>query len=325
MSKYKIIQNSNKTISLPYSNGKVEVYQIEALINIPHLGVKIGDVGGWVEDESNLSQEGDCWIFKEGVVARESHIAGNAQVKGKSFLYNKSRLFDDASVENSTMDNSFMAQGCKAISSGLQNACFYEGVTLSSAITINVTAIHSIFKSSRVHAQKSCLVFWNENKKQPNLFEDTEFAYTSKRKANVRQRISVTGCRLIDIKSFKINSPLRMEFVETNKSFHLQTMKNLKSEANELKGLSKKEPLNLSERTNLSLRDSTITLSGYLLGSLVVIESKINTFGQLRNHQNGTLMLINVTMKEVSTIQKVSARDRTIEDMVLDGDSEYFI
>jgi len=115
-----------------------------------------------------------------------------------------------------------------------------------------------------------------------------------------------------------------MEFVETT-SCHIQTMKNLKNEANEMKGLNKKEPLNLDQRTHVSLRDSSITLSGYLLGSLVLVESKINTFGQLRNHQNGKLTLNNVVMKELSTIQKVSAGDRTIEDIVLDGEAEYFI
>lgn len=32
--------------------------------------VSVGDVGGWVESEKNLSQEGDAWVF------------GNAEVYG---------------------------------------------------------------------------------------------------------------------------------------------------------------------------------------------------------------------------------------------------
>ena len=30
--------------------------------------VKKGDLGGWIEKEDNLSQEGDCWVFGDAWV-----------------------------------------------------------------------------------------------------------------------------------------------------------------------------------------------------------------------------------------------------------------
>jgi len=38
--------------------------------------VRKGDLGGWVESESNLSQDGDGWIFSPGIVCRGGTIRG---------------------------------------------------------------------------------------------------------------------------------------------------------------------------------------------------------------------------------------------------------
>ena len=38
--------------------------RIRALVAIASVGVNVGDVGGWVEKESNLSQvSGDAWVY----------------------------------------------------------------------------------------------------------------------------------------------------------------------------------------------------------------------------------------------------------------------
>ena len=48
----------------------ITLRQIRALIAIPLFGVSVGDVGGWIEKEENLSQasdsawiSGDAWIY----------------------------------------------------------------------------------------------------------------------------------------------------------------------------------------------------------------------------------------------------------------------
>ena len=51
--KYKLTKNK-KTI------GEITVYQIEALKDFSNI--KKGDLGGWIEKESNLSHLGDCWV-----------------------------------------------------------------------------------------------------------------------------------------------------------------------------------------------------------------------------------------------------------------------
>ena len=39
------------------------LHRIQALVDF--LEVKAGDLGGWIEKEENLSQEGECWVYDE--------------------------------------------------------------------------------------------------------------------------------------------------------------------------------------------------------------------------------------------------------------------
>lgn len=55
------------------------VYRIKALKDFGN--VKKGDIGGSVENEDNLSQEGDCWIYDNAVACDNSIVCGNAVVK----------------------------------------------------------------------------------------------------------------------------------------------------------------------------------------------------------------------------------------------------
>ena len=44
----------------------VTLHRIRALKDFGN--VKAGDLGGWVEHEGNLSQDGDCWIYYPAIV-----------------------------------------------------------------------------------------------------------------------------------------------------------------------------------------------------------------------------------------------------------------
>lgn len=59
--------------------GKV-LRRIIATRDICKHGVVEGDLGGWVEGEHNLSQEGDCWIDFDGIVTGKTKITGDTLV-----------------------------------------------------------------------------------------------------------------------------------------------------------------------------------------------------------------------------------------------------
>ena len=70
-------------------NGKT-LYRIEALKDFND--VKKGDKGGFVEDEENLSQCDDCWIYDN------AEVFGKAKIRDKAMVYDNAMVCDDARV-----------------------------------------------------------------------------------------------------------------------------------------------------------------------------------------------------------------------------------
>ena len=61
------------------------VYRVRLLRDL--LDLHEGSLGGWIESESNLSQEGDCWVGNEAVlnnavIKDNAHVCGNSRVFG---------------------------------------------------------------------------------------------------------------------------------------------------------------------------------------------------------------------------------------------------
>jgi carbonic anhydrase/acetyltransferase-like protein (isoleucine patch superfamily) len=66
--------------------------------------VNAGDIGGWIEKESNLSHEGTCWVFDNAQVygnaqvLNNAHVFDNARVSGDARVYGSAQVFDNAHV-----------------------------------------------------------------------------------------------------------------------------------------------------------------------------------------------------------------------------------
>ena len=65
----------------------IEVYgtalhRIKALKDFGN--VKKGELGGYVESERNLSQEGNCWVYGNAEVYDNAEVCGNAKVFGNA-------------------------------------------------------------------------------------------------------------------------------------------------------------------------------------------------------------------------------------------------
>lgn len=88
-------------------------YQIKALKNFN--GITKGDLGGYVQNEHNLSQEGNCWlkdkarVYDNAQVLDNARIAGsaiicdNATVSGTALIYNTAKIYDNAKVFNASI------------------------------------------------------------------------------------------------------------------------------------------------------------------------------------------------------------------------------
>ena len=105
MKKYELT-NETKTLA----DGTV-LHRIRALRDIPRFGVKAGELGGFVEGENNLSQDGDAWV------------SGNAKVYGEAKVLDNAKVFGKAWVSDNAGGSGSVGVSGKAKVSG--NACVY--------------------------------------------------------------------------------------------------------------------------------------------------------------------------------------------------------
>ena len=76
----------------------IKLFRIRALKAIAQFDVKVGDLGGWVEKENNLSQDGDAWVSGNAMVYGDAWVYGDGDVmwfkntwsSGRWFTYTRS-------------------------------------------------------------------------------------------------------------------------------------------------------------------------------------------------------------------------------------------
>ncbi len=72
------------------------LYRIRALKDFGT--VKVGDLGGFVRSEDNLSQLGDCWVADDAQVYDQAMITDDAQILGRGHVYGHARVSDKGQV-----------------------------------------------------------------------------------------------------------------------------------------------------------------------------------------------------------------------------------
>lgn len=142
-------------------------YRIRALIDIPHWGVKAGDLGGLVENEECLSQDGTSWIDETSQVEKNVRIqrwvyVGEKTCIGGKVTIESTRIYDSSidmdGILNCTMiRNSKLYDAIEIIrditveDSELRNSTFYgngtikgsrlKGVAIEGLITIEASKV----------------------------------------------------------------------------------------------------------------------------------------------------------------------------------------
>ena len=84
---------TNESITL--DNG-TKLYHIRALKDFGD--VKAGEIGGYVQGEKNLSQEGNAWVYDDARVSGNAEVCGDARVFGNAWVSGNAWVYDDARV-----------------------------------------------------------------------------------------------------------------------------------------------------------------------------------------------------------------------------------
>ena len=93
MKKYKFT-GETKTIDLPF--GTVTLHRIKAVVEFGL--VKVGDLGGWIEKEENLSHEENAWVCGNAKVYDNAKVYGDAKVCGNAKVYGDAEVYGNAEV-----------------------------------------------------------------------------------------------------------------------------------------------------------------------------------------------------------------------------------
>ena len=74
MKKYELIENDFICLDDDYWRA----YRIRALVDF--ADVKAGDLGGYIQSEENLAQDGEAWVYEGAIVAGGVKVAGDVKV-----------------------------------------------------------------------------------------------------------------------------------------------------------------------------------------------------------------------------------------------------
>ena len=89
------------TESITNALGK-KLFRIKALVEFGD--VKAGELGGYVEKEGNVSQDGNAWVYEDAAVYGDARVYedaavyGDAKVCGDARVYGNAQVYGDARV-----------------------------------------------------------------------------------------------------------------------------------------------------------------------------------------------------------------------------------
>jgi carbonic anhydrase/acetyltransferase-like protein (isoleucine patch superfamily) len=74
----------------------ITLYQIRCIT--PFSNVTKGQLGGWIQSEANLNQDGNAWVSDNARVYGDARVYDNARIHGDVWVYDNARVSDNARV-----------------------------------------------------------------------------------------------------------------------------------------------------------------------------------------------------------------------------------
>lgn len=103
--KYKILYDQEKEVEVnsTETDGRImiKVYRIQSLRSFGKI--KKGALGGYIQSEENLSQEGNCWVYANCYVGINAQVLDNATVRGAgSYVIDSAKVYDNVVISDAS-------------------------------------------------------------------------------------------------------------------------------------------------------------------------------------------------------------------------------
>ena len=113
--------------------------------------VKKGDLGGFIEKESNLAHDWNCWIYNDAKVYSNAMVYGNAKVCGEAMVYGNAMVYGEATVcGNAEVYGEAMVYGDAEVYDNAEvygNAKIYGNAKVCGNATVEKKSDYIVFKN----------------------------------------------------------------------------------------------------------------------------------------------------------------------------------
>lgn len=314
--KYKMLEPS---VKMKCGNQTYEMYQIQALVDIPAFGIIKGHLGGWIDEDGALSHEGNCWIGVGSIVANHSHVGGNAQIKVDSIVMDYSIVRDDVVIIDSTVVQSQIVQESVVSKSKIEDSYLSEKTKIRESEVEKLTMKSGVVASSKIRSNKR----FNAMYKNFQMY-DSEFFYDGVVEVDIVKTCNIRNCSLHSVSSFVLEKALDIKNVNSS------SLVMIKSTGSETSAHSKNtlgafHSLTLEKDTWIDVEDSIIVLDGTIKGLIRFRKCNIHNYGKIENRTHGGLLLHNCVVNDLCVIEKIKDSTCTVKGLVLSGEDKYLI
>lgn len=333
---------TNKIEGKNRENELKTVYQIQALVDIPIHKVKKGDLGGWVEFESNLSHDGDCWI-KSGVgLFDEVRVSGDVllcsgesdvksdlpilcTVKGKANIEG-SGVIVDSHIRDSILDGERM----KLSDNIIQHTHIYGIVHMSNSTLINCSLSqkgkHLLYLDHTI--LKSC---HNQIMIQNKLEGSLTLSHVNASLTNKAQNILIHGIgklksfRIYGDSSIELYGNISIERIFLNNVFLLTPTQSKNITLQGGKDLTLVKDVNLI-LTNTEIVGEHISFySSRKEKPFYMVDVIMKDFARIENWTEKDLGLARVSLSDMASIVVKKMKARNIQNIQLHSDEVLII
>ena len=75
--------------------------------------IAVGDIGGWLESDSNLNHAGNAWVSGDARVSGDAEVCGNARVYGNAEVCTKKAYTISTNHYHVTITDTHITIGCQ--------------------------------------------------------------------------------------------------------------------------------------------------------------------------------------------------------------------
>lgn len=317
--KYKLTLESKEVLNVKAT--KVILFRIEATEEFTLLNgtvVKVGEKGGWIEGQHNLSQEGTCWVDEESMVMDTASVSGDALLI-ESHLYDQAKVLEKAQVEKSDIKGTSVirerARVKGSIISGNSGLFFSTEVYNCEFVNVHVGEHHL---NIRGYFKGSVIVSSSPTRILNHIHCENSIIYSEKISISAPATFKYLG--VSSLKKFLIFQDTKLVNCTLLKKDGSFKTKNHATDKTVIEGETKEEVITI-DGDKVLLANSTLSGHVSVQGDWEIHNSELMDYSSLMTSP-GKHVLDDVVMKDFSYIKDTTFDGtKTVSNLELSGDT----